>query len=69
MKDNWVIPNAESVTIRPKKEVYPINLTCHDHKFIEQLEIPNAEYVRVKIKGCKYWARLYLPWISEENPE
>lgn len=59
MKDNWVLNNAESVIIRPAKEVYPVHLICHGHKYIKEIEIPNANYIKVKYRGK--WVELYLP--------
>lgn len=55
---HWCIP-ADSVSIRPTKEVYPVNLFFNDHKFIEQMEIPNEDYIRIKIAGK--WVAIYLP--------
>lgn len=64
MKGHWVIP-ADYVTIIPTKEDYPVTIFCNDHKFIEQMEIPNENYINVKIYGR--WATLYLP--SQESFE
>ena len=65
-KDNWVIPDADSVTIRAKKEVYPVHLICHGHKFIEEIEIPNYNYIRVKVKG-KWSCKIFLPFVVNED--
>jgi effector-binding domain-containing protein len=60
MKEHWVIPNADSVTVKPnKKDVYPVNLLCHGHDTIEEIEIPNDTYIKIKIKGR--WNKIYLP--------
>jgi len=59
MKDNWIIPNADRVTVVSKKEVYPVTVICDGHKFIEAIEIPNKNYINIKIKGT--WAKIYLP--------
>lgn len=60
MKENWVIPydHAKSVSIVTKKSVYPVNLILYDHDFIEEMEIPNASHINVKIKGK--WTKVYL---------
>lgn len=60
-KNHWCIP-ADAVSIRPTKELYPAHLILSHHDYIEEIEIPNENYINIKLYGR--WARLYLP--SEE---
>ncbi|RPI80964.1 MAG: hypothetical protein EHM34_09310 [Nitrosopumilales archaeon] len=59
MKDSWIIPDADLVTVVSKKEVYPVIVICDGHDYIDAVEIPNSNYVRVKYRGK--WVELYLP--------
>lgn len=58
MKDHWTIP-ADSVTITPSKNLYPAHLILSHHDYIEEIEIPNANYINVKINGK--WTTIRLP--------
>jgi hypothetical protein len=62
-KENLYVPDSYNISMG-SKEVYPVHLICTHHKFIEQMEIPNDDFIRLKLKGCDYWIRLYLPYLS-----
>lgn len=40
--------------------IYPAKLILHDHKFIESIEIPNDNYLNVKLKGFE-WIKINIP--------
>lgn len=59
-KTHWVIPDGDSVTVKQsKKSIYPVKLICHGHELIEEIEIPKANYIKIKVYGK--WAKIYLP--------
>lgn len=59
-KNHWVLPDGDSVTVKEsKKTIYPVKLICHGHEIIEEIEIPNTNYINVKLYGR--WAKIYLP--------
>ena len=62
MKDHWVIPDSDSVSVVENKEsIYPVHLICNGHKRIEEMEITQENYIKVKINGK--WHMIYLPSI------
>lgn len=59
-KNHLVIPDGDSVTVKQsRKSIYPVKLICHGHEIIEEIEIPNTNYINVKLYGR--WAKIYLP--------
>jgi hypothetical protein len=60
MKQHWVIPSNDSVTVKKsKKGIYPVNLIFHGHSSIEEMEVQEDNYIKVKINGK--WTMIYLP--------
>ena len=59
-KENLYVPNSYTVSMYSDEEVYPVNLICTHHDFIEQIQIPNDDYLRINMKGYG-WIKLYLP--------
>ncbi len=59
IKDHWIIPHVDRVTIIDPPKFYPIHLTLNDHPFIDEIEISMENYIMVKYRGK--WIELYLP--------
>lgn len=68
MKETFCIPNSYNVSVYSDEKIYPANLTCTHHDFIEQIQIPNDDYLLIKMKGYG-WIKLYLPSSEELKKE
>ena len=51
----------EDTAIKPANH-YPLIFTLVDHPYIEAIEIPKDNYLKIKIAG--EWTKIYLSWLD-----